>query len=121
MEYEAKEYLDMLIGALENEEFFDHCPISRDLMRNGFTNKIKSNLNTRGDYHLTDTDINDVWEECVKLHIANSIAEALQEGAIEIAGVDANGELMYEIPVAQTQTVTGYFERIGPYGPFSLN
>ena len=121
MEYEVREYLNMLIGALDEQNFFDHCPISRDLMERGFSNKIKSNLNTRGDYHLTDDDINDVWEDCVKTHVADTIAEALQEGALEIKGVDSNGELLYDIPAAQTQTVSAKFERLGPYGSYCLN
>ncbi len=121
MEYEVKEYLNLLIGALEQEEFFEQCPIRKDLLREGFLNKMESNLYTRGDYHLTDADVNDVWEEVVKQHIGEMIAQALNDGDLKIAGVDSNGELLYEIPIEQTQMVTAKFERLGPYGTYCLN
>ena len=121
MEYEVREYVDMLMEGLQEQLFFEQTPIAPELMRKEILNKIDRNLNSIGDYRLSESDMIDVYDKCVEIHIADSIAQALLDGDIEIKGIDPDGELLYGPKEIQTQTVTAYFERIGPYGPWSLN
>jgi hypothetical protein len=122
MEYEVKEYLDMIMEGLENENFFSTCPIAPSLMRKELLKRMEYNLDTRADYRLTDFDVTEVFERCISIHIDESIADALHEGILEIKGVDPNGDILYGlVEPKETQMVSAKFERMGPYGSYCLN
>ena len=123
-----QEYLQDILNVMEEEKFFENTPISRKVMVDCLLKAMDRNLDTKGDFHLTEQDMIDVYETAVNVHIANAIADSLQEGLIEITGVDPNGDLIYGITEAgrkelepQGHVVTAKFEQIGSFGPFCLN
>lgn len=123
-----REYFQSIINLLEEEKFFETTPISKKVMRDCVIKAMDHNLDTKGDYRLDEQDMINVYQKAIETHIAESIADALQEGIIEITGVDPNGELIYGITEAgqkelepQGQVITAKFEMIGSFGPFCLN
>ena len=123
-----REYFQSIINLLEEEKFFETTPISKKVMRDCVIKAMDHNLDTKGDYRLDEQDMINVYQKAIETHIAESIADALQEGIIEITGVDPNGELIYGITEAgqkelepQGHMITAKFEMIGSFGPFCLN
>lgn len=122
MEYEVKEYLDMIMGTLKDHKFFETCPFDPNLMKSELLKRMEHNLDTQANYRLTDQDILEVFDRCISIHVDESIQEALDAGVLEITGVDPNGELIYGLAdQKETQTVTAKFERLGPFGTYCLN
>ena len=125
---QVQEYLQDILELLEEEKFFETTPISKKTMADCLLKAMDHNLNTKGDYRLSEQDLFAVHQKALETHIADSIAEAVQEGLIEITGVDPNGELIYGITEAgrkelepRGQVITAKFEQIGSFGPFCLN
>ena len=123
-----QEYLQDILNVMEEEKFFETTPISRKVMVDCLLKAMDRNLDTKGDFHLTEQDMIDVYEAAVNVHISDAIADSLQNGFIEITGVDPNGDLIYGITEAgrkelepQRHVVTAKFEQIGSFGPFCLN
>lgn len=123
-----REYFQSIINLLEEEKFFETTPISKKVMRDCVIKAMDHNLDTKGDYRLDEQDMINVYQKAIETHIAESIADALQEGLVEITGVDPNGELIYGITEAgqkelepQGHMITAKFEMIGSFGPFCLN
>ena len=123
-----REYFQSIINLLEEEKFFETTPISKKVMRDCVIKAMDHNLDTKGDYRLDEQDMINVYQKAIETHIAESIADALQEGLVEITGVDPNGELIYGITEAgqkelepQGHMISAKFERIGSFGPFCLN
>ena len=125
-----QEYLQDILNVMEEEKFFETTPISRKVMVDCLLKAMDRNLDTKGDFHLTEQDMIDVYEAAVNAHVSDAIAECLQNGFIEITGVDPNGELIYGLTDSGQKEigsdpdghmVTAKFEQIGPFGPFSLN
>lgn len=123
-----QEYLQDILNVMEEEKFFETTPISRKVMVDCLLKAMDRNLDTKGDFHLTEQDMIDVYETAVNVHISDAIADSLQNGFIEITGVDPNGDLIYGITEAgrkelepQGHVVTAKFEQIGSFGPFCLN
>lgn len=125
-----QEYLQDILNVMEEEKFFETTPISRKVMVDCLLKAMDRNLDTKGDFHLTEQDMIDVYENAVNVHISDAIADCLQNGFIEITGVDSEGDLIYGLTDAgqkeiysesDSHMVTAKFEQIGPFGPFSLN
>lgn len=123
-----REYFQSIINLLEEEKFFETTPISKKVMRDCVIKAMDHNLDTKGDYRLDEQDMINVYQKAIETHIAESIADALQEGIIEITGVDPSGDLIYGITEAgqkelepQGHMITAKFEMIGSFGPFCLN
>jgi DNA-binding PadR family transcriptional regulator len=77
---------------------------------------------------LDEQDMIDVYQKAFKIHISEVIADSLEEGLIEITGLDPNGELIYGLTEAgqkelepQDNMISAKFERIESFGPFCLN
>jgi hypothetical protein len=126
----VQEYLNQIISALEEERFFDIAPISKKVMIDCLLKAMDRNLDTTGDFRLSDKDFQDVYHSAVNRSVSDSITDCLQEGLIEITGVDPNGELIYGLtedgrkeiePVSKDQVLTAKFERLGPFGTYCLN
>ena len=125
---EVQQYLQDILDIMDEEHFFEMSFISKKTMADCLLKAMDHNLNTKGDYRLSEQDLLAVQQKALETHISDSIAEAVQEGLIEITGVDPNGELIYGITEAgrkelepQGQVITAKFERIGSFGPFCLN
>lgn len=125
---EVQEYLQDILALLEEEKFFETTPISKKVMTDCLLKAMDHNLDTKGDYRLDEQDMLDVYQKAFETHIANAIADALQEGIIEITGVNPDGELIYGITEAgrkelepQGEVLTAKFERLGPFGTYCLN
>ena len=125
---EVQQYLRDILDIMDEEHFFEMSFISKKTMADCLLKAMDHNLNTKGDYRLSEQDLLAVQQKALETHISDSIAEAVQEGLIEITGVDPNGELIYGITEAgrkelepQGQVITAKFERIGSFGPFCLN
>lgn len=125
---EVQQYLQDILDIMDEEHFFEMSFISKKTMADCLLKAMDHNLNTKGDYRLSEQDLLAVHQKALETHIADSIAEAVQEGLIEITGVDPNGELIYGITEAgrkelepQGQVITAKFEQIGSFGPFCLN
>ena len=125
---QVQEYLQDILDLLEEEKFFETTPISKKVMTDCLLKAMDHNLDTKGDYRLDEQDMLNVYQKAFETHIANAIADSLQEGLIEITGVDPNGDLIYGITEAgrkelepQGHVITAKFEQIGSFGPFCLN
>lgn len=125
---EVQQYLQDILDIMVEEHFFEMSFISKKTMADCLLKAMDHNLNTKGDYRLSEQDLLAVHQKALETHIADSIAEAVQEGLIEITGVDPNGELIYGITEAgrkelepQGHVITAKFEQIGSFGPFCLN
>ena len=125
---EVQQYLRDILDIMDEEHFFEMSFISKKTMADCLLKAMDHNLNTKGDYRLSEQDLLAVQQKALETHISDSIAEAVQEGLIEITGVDPNGELIYGITEAgrkelepQGQVITAKFEQIGSFGPFCLN
>lgn len=125
---EVQQYLQDILDIMDEEHFFEMSFISKKTMADCLLKAMDHNLNTKGDYRLSEQDLLAVQQKALETHIADSIAEAVQEGLIEITGVDPNGELIYGITEAgrkelepQGHVITAKFEQIGSFGPFCLN
>ena len=125
---EVQQYLQDILDIMDEEHFFEMSFISKKTMADCLLKAMDHNLNTKGDYRLSEQDLLAVHQKALETHIADSIADSLQEGLIEITGVDPNGELIYGITEAgrkelepQGQVITAKFEQIGSFGPFCLN
>lgn len=125
---EVQQYLQDILDIMDEEHFFEMSFISKKTMADCLLKAMDHNLNTKGDYRLSEQDLLAVHQKALETHIADSIAEAVQEGLIEITGVDPNGELIYGITEAgrkelepQGHVITAKFEQIGSFGPFCLN
>ena len=123
-----REYLQTILDHLEEEKFFESTRISKKLMRDCLIKAMEHNLDIKCDYQLDEQDMIDVHQKAFNIHISGVIADILQEGIIEITGVDPNGELIYGITEAgqkelepQGHMISAKFERIGSFGPFCLN
>lgn len=123
-----QEYLQDILNVMEEEKFFETTPISRKVMVDCLLKAMDRNLDTKGDFHLTEQDMIDVYEAAVNVHISDAIADCLQNGFIEITGVDPNGELIYGLTDSgqkeiepQCEVLTAKFERLGPFGTYCLN
>ena len=125
---EVQQYLQDILDIMDEEHFFEMSFISKKTMADCLLKAMDHNLNTKGDYRLSEQDLLAVQQKALETHISDSIAEAVQEGLIEITGVDPNGELIYGITEAgrkelepQGHVITAKFEQIGSFGPFCLN
>ena len=125
-----QEYLQDILNVMEEEKFFETTPISRKVMVDCLLKAMDRNLDTKGDFHLTEQDMIDVYEAAVNVHISDAIADCLQNGFIEIAGVDSEGDLIYGLTDTgqkeidsnlNSHTITAKFEQIGSFGPICLN
>lgn len=125
---EVQQYLQDILDIMEEEHFFEMSFISKKTMADCLLKAMDHNLDTKGDYRLSEQDLLAVHQKALETHIADSIAEAVQEGLVEITGVTPDGELIYGITESgrkelepQGQVITAKFERIGSFGPFCLN
>ena len=84
---EVQQYLQDILDIMEEEKFFETTPISKKVMTDCLLKAMDHNLDTKGNYRLDEHDMLDVYQKAFETHIAESIADALQEGLIEITGV----------------------------------
>lgn len=127
---EVQQYLQDILDIMEEEHFFEMSFISKKTMADCLLKAMDHNLDTKGDYRLSEQDLLAVHQKALETHIADSIAEAVQEGLIEITGVAPNGELIYGLSEnfqkeleseSKEQVLTAKFERLGPFGTYCLN
>ena len=123
-----REYLQTILDHLEEEKFFATTCISKKVMTNCLVKAMEHNLDIKCDYQLDEQDMIDVYQKAFNIHISEVIADSLEEGLIEITGLDPNGELIYGLTEAgqkelepQGHMISAKFERIGSFGPFCLN
>jgi hypothetical protein len=89
------------------------------------------NLDTKGDFHLSESDITEAYDNAVSEEVDEFLQNAMQDGILDIAGVDDEGQLIYQLSdqgkeIAkgfdnQTMIVTAKFERFGNFDPHCLN
>lgn len=124
------EYLQDILNVMEEEKFFETTPIPREVMVDCLLKAMDRNLDSKGDFHLTEQDMIDAYEAACSIQVSNGIEEDLQNGFIEITGVTPNGELIYSLTESGRKeidsnsnghVITAKFERIGSFVPICLN
>lgn len=130
MTNEFKEYLEEIMSVLESQNFFKDMPISRSIMSKNIQSVMEYNLFSKGDFMLDQSDMITAYEAAVEEHVDEAIQDCLQRGLVEITGVSPEGDLVYSItpkgeevikPEPIGDPISAQFERIGPYGSYSLN
>ena len=126
-----EEYLREIVDGLEEAGFFELSFVSKGTLIKQFLKAIDHNLDTKGDYHLSESDITDAYDNAVSETVDELLQNAMQEGIVDIAGVDDEGQLIYQISERakeiakefdnQSMIVTAKFERFGDFDPHCLN
>jgi hypothetical protein len=127
----VEEYLQEIVDGLEEAGFFDLSFVSKGTLIKQFLKVMDHNLDTKGDFHLSESDITEAYDNAVSEEVDEFLQNAMQDGILDIAGVDDEGQLIYQLSdqgkeIAkgfdnQTMIVTAKFERFGNFDPHCLN
>lgn len=126
-----EEYLREIVDGLEEAGFFNLSFVSKETLSLQFLKAMDHNLDTKGDFHLSETDITEAYDNAVSDTVDELLQNAMQEGIVDIAGVDDEGQLIYQLSEQgkeiakgfdnQSMIVTAKFERFGNFDPHCLN
>ena len=129
----VEQYLNEIINGLDEAGFFEQSIVTKNTLLKHFLNAIGHNLETKGHFVLSESEISNAYDKALDETIQDEIQKAIQDGTLDITGVDAEGQLTYQLSEQgkeiakefeannQTMIVTAKFERFGDFDPHCLN
>lgn len=128
-----EQYLNEIINALDEAGFFEQSIVTKNTLLKHFLNAIGHNLETKGHYVLSESEISNAYDKALDETIQDEIQKAIQDGTLDITGVDEEGQLTYQLSArakeeakefeanSQPIIITAQFERFGDFDPHCLN
>jgi len=126
-------FLLAVIDGLEADGFFKETGISKEALISQMLKVMNHNLDTTGSFYMTEDDIQFAAANAIADTIDVAMQDAMQNGLVDIAGVDDEGQLIYHLSEKgielskelssdkQPIIVTAQFERFKDFEPRCLN
>lgn len=126
-------FLLAVIDGLEADGFFKETGISKEALISQMLKVMNHNLDTTGSFYMTEDDIQIAAANAIADTIDVAMQDAMQNGDVDIAGVDDEGQLIYQLSdraqaeLAELSSgkqpiiVTAQFERFKDFEPHCLN